>query len=409
MNPPAFALFEQIQIVMLTMSLDMSLTSLNPAAERLFARPASELLGRAFTTVLDPYSHAKGVLMLERTLADGCVTEWELDHIQPHGPPVLVGYTTTVLRNEAGEAIGLGAVGHDLTAKMELTAKLAETNQQFEGALLQLEKAHSQLKAAQTQLVQSEKMRSLGQMVAGVAHEINNPAGFVANNLTDLARRTPRLRALFDAYAPLKSNADSSQRAAIEQAETAAEIEYLWQDLPDLVKESQDGIERIRQIVLALRNFARLDEAVLKVSDINEGLRNTLRIIRPQCKDRITITEELGELPKTLCYPGELNQVFLNLLINAVQAIEGQGRIWVTSQYRHNVITVSIRDDGKGMDAVTLARLGEPFFTTKAVGSGTGLGLAICYGIVERHGGQLRFESASGRGTTAAVEIPVPV
>jgi two-component system, NtrC family, sensor kinase len=381
--------------------------ALNAAAEKLFGRPAAELLGQPFTTVLDPFSHEKAALMLARTLAEGRVTDWELDHLQGGGPPVLIGYTTTALRNSAGEAVGVGALGRDLTAHLDLTARLAHANQQLEGALLQLEKTHAQLKDAQTQLVQSEKMRSLGQLVAGVAHEINNPAAFVTNNLAHLARLVPALHALFDAYSALRSQATPQQATAIAAAETAAEMKYLWQDLPDLVKESQDGMERIRNIVLALRNFSRLDEAELKEADLNEGLASTLQLIRPLCKNRIEIIEDYSELPPVLCRPGELNQVFLNLLTNAVQAIEGSGRIWVRTRRQGKQIQVTIRDTGVGMEAATLAKLGEPFFTTKPVGAGVGLGLAIGFGIVQRHHGRLRFESQPGQGASAIVELPL--
>jgi PAS domain S-box-containing protein len=407
MSPTNDLLFQDMGVIMLTLDGAGMFTSLNPAAERCFARSAAELLGQPLTTVLDPFSAEKAATMIARTLSEGGVTDWELDHVQPAGPPVLVGYTTTALRDDAGVVVGLGALGRDLSAKLELTAQLAETNQQLEGALLQLERSHAALKATQVQLVQSEKMRALGQMVAGVAHEINNPAAFVANNLAQLAQLTPALRLLFDAYLPLKALAAVEQHAAIEAAEAAADIEYLWQDLPDLVRESQEGMTRIRDIVSSLRNFSRLDEAELKAADINEGLRSTLQIVRPLCKRGIAIVEAYGDLPLVLCRPGELNQVFLNLLTNAMQAIDGAGQIGVQSALEQDRIMVTIRDSGSGMGAATLARLGEPFFTTKPVGSGTGLGLAVSFGIVERHGGRLMFESAPGRGTSAIVEIPL--
>jgi PAS domain S-box-containing protein len=400
-------LFQHIDAIVLTLDCDGMFTSLNPAAERCFACAVEELLGRPFTTVLDPFSVEKANLMIARTLSQGGLTDWELDHVQPDGPPILVGYTTATLRDQGGMVVGVGAIGHDLSAKLELTAQLAQTNQQLEGALLQLENSHAALKATQALLVQSEKMRALGQMVAGVAHEINNPAAFVAGNLAQLAQLTPALRALFDAYLPLKALAPADGRAVIEAAEAAVDIDYLWQDLPDLVRESQDGITRIGDIVRSLRNFSRLDEAELKAADINAGLRSTLQIIRPLSPPGIVITEAFGVLPAVLCRPGELNQVFLNLLTNAMQAIDRAGQIDVRSAHEQNRITVTIHDSGRGMDAATLARLGEPFFTTKPVGAGTGLGLAVSFGIVERHGGRLRFESAPGYGTSAIVEIPL--
>jgi two-component system, NtrC family, sensor kinase len=406
-HPDPALIVQQSNVIMLALDQAGCFVALNPAAERFLARPAADLLGQPFTTVLDPFSHEKAALMLDRTLAEGGVVDWELDHLQPTGAPVLVGYTTSVWRDDAGQAGGLIAIGRDLTGQLELTARLAETNQQLEGALLQLEKTHAALKSTQAQLVQSEKMRALGQMVAGVAHEINNPAAFVANNLAHLAQLMPGLTALFAAYAPLKPLADADQQRALAQAEAAVEIDYVWQDLPDVVRESQEGLERIRNIVLSLRNFARLDEAARKEADINEGLRSTVRLVRSQCKDRIDIREAYTELPTVMCRPGELNQVFLNLLMNAMQAIEGAGTIEVTSTRTSDCIVVTVRDSGPGMSAATLARLGEPFFTTKPIGAGTGLGLAVSLSIVEQHHGRLHYDSRPGAGATAIVEIPI--
>jgi two-component system NtrC family sensor kinase len=192
--------------------------------------------------------------------------------------------------------------------------------------------------------------------------------------------------------------ADPERLAAITAAEAAADIDYLWQDLPDLVRESQEGVERIRKIVLSLCTFSRLDEVDYKLADVNEGLRSTLQMVRSMYSNRITIREEYGELPQILCHPGELNQVFLNLLTNAVQAIEGEGSIEVKTALEGDGIAITFKDSGSGMSAGTLVRLGEPFFTTKPVGSGTGLGLAVSFGIIERRHGRIHFKSQPGQG-----------
>jgi signal transduction histidine kinase len=277
----------------------------------------------------------------------------------------------------------------------------------LEGALLNLEKVNLELKNTQSQLVQSEKMRALGQLVAGIAHEINNPSAFVANNLALLAKLGPAMRDLFEAYAPLKQFANNEQLEIINNAESQADIEYLWKDLSDLTHESINGIERIRNIVLSLRNFSRHDEALNKFADINEGLRNTLRLVYPSCKNRISIIEEYGEIPQIPCFPGELNQVFLNILNNAVQAIEGKGTIKIKTFQESNKIIIAISDTGSGMDPSTLQHLGEPFFTTKPIGEGTGLGLSISYEIIKHHQGNIYFKSEIGHGSTAFVEIPI--
>ena len=397
--------FEQMNVVLIALDLDGNFTSLNPRAEQVFLRSAADLVGQPFSTVLDPFSHEKAAMMVERTLEEGSVTEWELDHLQGDRAPILLGYTTSTFHDPNGKITGLGAIGVDLSTKLQLTEKLAFTNQELEGTLLKLEKTLEELKSTQVQLVQSEKMRSLGQLVAGIAHEINNPAAFVANNLAYLKQILPPLRGLFDAYQSLKELANSEQLAMIQGAESAADLEFLWTDLDAIVAESQDGIERIRNIVLSLRTFSHLDEAELKSVDLRDGLRSTLQLIRPMCKNQIEIIEDFQEIPMITCHPGELNQVFLNLLTNAVQAIHETGTIAVSTKVDKGRIVVMIRDSGAGMDEKTLTHLGEPFFTTKPVGTGTGLGLSISYGIIERHHGKLRFESQMGVGTTAIVEL----
>jgi two-component system NtrC family sensor kinase len=356
---------------------------------------------------LDAYSFSKADRMIALTLQNGEVKDWELNHTQPGTEPALVGYTTCVLRGGNGQIFGIGAVGSELSAKVELTEQLATTNQKLEGALLQLEKAHAELKSTQAQLLQSEKMRVLGQMVAGVAHEINNPLGFARNNFIFLREKIPVLQALYSRYARLKSNAVPDQLQTIEQAEQQAGINYLWDDLKDAIQEGLEGINRIREIVLSLRNFSRLDEAEVKEADLNEGLRSTIQLLKPMCKDLIQIEESYGVIPKIICRPGELNQAFLNLLTNSIQAIKGPGRIVVNTSSGDGFIRVRIADSGKGMDEETLSKLGEPFFTTKPVGTGVGLGLAVSFGIIQRHKGKIQIESKPGAGTVVVIELPI--
>lgn len=381
--------------------------STNLVARKLFNMAQIDPVGQHFHSVLDSYSFSKADQMIQLTLQNGSVKDWELDHAQPDSEPVLVGYTTCILKNEDGNLAGIGAVGRDLTDKLELTAQLAATNQQLEGALLQLEKAHAELKSTQAQLLQSEKMRALGQMVAGVAHEINNPLGFARNNMVFLEEKLPVLKSLFDEYDRIKSTINPDQLERINAAEQKAGIFYLWDDLGDGIHESLDGIHRIQEIVSSLRNFSRLDEAENKQADINEGLRNTILLVRPLCKDQIIVHESYGEIPKILCHPGELNQVFLNLLTNSIQAIEGQGSISINTNLIGDAIMVEIQDSGMGMDKQTLSKLGEPFFTTKPVGTGVGLGLAVSFGIIQRHNGKISFQSTSGAGTSVFIELPL--
>ena len=399
--------FNQTDFIVFALNAKCQFITVNYAAEKLFKKTKKDLVGQHFHTVLDSYSYLKADQMVVLTLEKGSVSDWELDHAQPDSERILVGYSTCILQDEDGHFVGIGVVGKDLTDKLELTEQLATTNQRLEGSLLQLEKAHGELKSTQAQLLQSEKMRSLGQMVAGVAHEINNPLGFTRNNISFLNEKLQSLRSLFAEYAGLMIQARPDQLHSITRAEEQLGISYIWDDMGDAILESLDGIKRIQEIVLSLRNFSRLDEAENKEADINEGLRSTVLLVRPMCIDKIIIEESYGVIPGIFCHPGELNKVFLNLLTNSIQAIEGQGKISISTISKGEKIAIRIKDTGKGMDTITQSKLGEPFFTTKPVGTGVGLGLAISFGIIQRHNGKIRFESTEGQGTTAIIELPI--
>ena len=400
---------QQLNLPVLILDLEGQFINLNLAAAHLFARSADELIGRSFTSVLDPGSHDKSRRMFQRIREDQRVDRWEFDHVRPGGPPFLIEYSATLLRDDAGEPVAVIAIGRDLTDQLDLTRQLAEVNQRLEGALSKLEKAHIELKETQVQLVQSEKMRSLGQLAAGVAHEINNPAAYVANNLAHLNSLIPALQDLHAANVALDASVDDQTRRRLQQANLMLGGEDFWQDLPELIEESIEGIERIRNIVKSLRNFSNPDVVGLVYANVNDGLRSTVRMAKALWETQVEILESYEDLPNVPCRPNELNQVFLNLLTNAMQAIGPDGTIWVSSRLKNDTIEVEIRDNGGGMVADTLARLGEPFFTTRPVGSGTGLGLAVSLAIIKRHKGKLTFDSQIDAGTTATIEIPLQI
>jgi signal transduction histidine kinase len=254
----------------------------------------------------------------------------------------------------------------------------------------------AELRDAQTQLVQSEKMAALGNLVAGVAHEINTPLGAVASNVDLQARALAKVEeALADPGGTL------SARRYVERAAGMVEV-------------SREACRRIATIVRSLRDFSRLDEAERKPADLHAGLDATLTLVTHLTKNRITIEREYGDLPLVDCYPNQLNQVFLNLLVNAAQAIEGQGEIRIRTRLAtaalpaaRAAVVIEVADTGSGIAPDHLARIFDPGFTTKGVGVGTGLGLAICYRIVEGHRGKIEVESAVGRGSTFRVLLPV--
>ena len=295
-----------------------------------------------------------------------------------------------------------------------------------------LEQTLTELKQAQNHIIQNEKMVSLGQLVAGVCHEINNPVNFISGNLTYVKTYVKQLLGLIQAY----RQGLGSIPTQIQQLEAEIELEFLVEDFPKLVISMEGGAERIRRIVESLRNFSRLDEAELKSVDLHEGLESTLMMLGhrlEQSGDRpgITIIKNYAQLPLVRCYAAQLNQVFMNLLTNAIDALESQSRhphsrpnshdegaiapeppaptIWInTAQPTEHTVTLSIADNGPGMTPELQQQAFNPFFTTKEVGYGTGLGLSISYQIVvEGHGGTLDCQSLPGIGTTFTLGLPL--
>jgi two-component system NtrC family sensor kinase len=273
----------------------------------------------------------------------------------------------------------------------------------------ELQNAFDELKAAQSQFVQQEKMASIGQLAAGVAHEINNPIGFVTSNLGTLQKYMGRVGEFLHRQAELFPQAAGDDRALrLAQIRKQLKIEPILEDLPALIAESLDGVERVRKIVQNLKSFSRIDQSDYSLADINQCLDDTLNIIWNELKYKCTVKKEYGDLPQTRCYPQQLNQVFMNLLVNAAQAIESKGEIVITTRASETEITIAIADSGSGIPPENLGRIFEPFFTTKEVGKGTGLGLSITYDIVtKKHGGRIEVTSEPGKGTTFVVTLPV--
>lgn len=264
----------------------------------------------------------------------------------------------------------------------------------------------------QQQLIQSEKMSSLGQLVAGIAHEINNPATSVYAGAEALESNVDELLEYVDRYNELLKHVrdgDAGEAAdlASELTEAEEDVAYLLEEgLPWSIRSMKEGAVRIKDIVRNLKTFSRVDEAEVKHADINEGIRTTEKLVHHELKNRIVVHEEFGDLPQLECYPGQLNQVFMNLLVNAAQAIEGEGEIWITTNTENDAIIVKVRDTGGGMPEGVAEHIFDPFFTTKPAGQGTGLGLSISYSIIKKHGGEIEVQSEQGVGTEFTITLP---
>ena len=293
---------------------------------------------------------------------------------------------------------------------------LAEKNRRLHDALDSAEAAHAELRAAyerlqqaEVHLIQSEKMRGLGVLVAGVAHELNNPISFVSANVEHVRSYVERLRTLLDAYTALPL-ADAA-RAPLDAPRAELRIDRVLADLPGVLADCEEGARRTKQIVSELRTFSRSDDAdAWQRVDLHRGIDGTLGLLAHRLRDRVTVHRNFGVLPPVECLPGQLNQVFLNLLANAAEAIGPRpGNVWLTTRPgpAAGVVSIAVRDDGPGMSPEVRARIFEPFFTTKPVGQGTGLGLSVSYGIVQRHRGTLTVDSSPGQGATFTITLPV--
>jgi signal transduction histidine kinase/YesN/AraC family two-component response regulator len=268
--------------------------------------------------------------------------------------------------------------------------------------------AFEQLKAAQSKLIESEKMASLGVLTAGVAHEINNPVNFITGGIESLKDNYADIEQLLRMYLNYDPEKDGNEGwEGIQKLKKQLDPESLLPEVKELLNSIENGAVRTAEIVKGLRNFSRLDESDMKKAGMEEGINNTLVILNNRIKDRIKVIKDYADIPEIICYPGQLNQVFLNILYNAVDAIKGEGTIHIKTWQEGDKINISIRDSGCGMPEHILEHIFEPFFTTKPVGKGTGLGLSISYGIIENHKGKIEVESEVGKGTMFTISLPI--
>jgi two-component system NtrC family sensor kinase len=338
---------------------------------------------------------------------------------------VRLNKVVTALMNRAER--DMSAKASDFSAfqsGVALENQVRERTQQLEAALrenervnraLQSEKEEQRiliqkLEEAHNQLLQSEKLASIGQLAAGVAHEINNPIGFVNSNLGSLKNYVDQLMTLIDDLSttmePLLAG-NPEVKKNVDALKRKADLDFLRDDIGALITESIDGTTRVRQIVQDLRDFSRTGEIAMEWVDLHAGLESTLNVVSNEIKYKAEVVRDYGTLPRVECRPSQINQVFMNLLVNAAQAIPQKGKITLKSGTADDKVWISVSDTGSGIPPEIMARIFDPFFTTKPVGKGTGLGLSVSYGIIEKHGGRIEVASQPGEGTTFTVWLPV--
>lgn len=411
--------------------------SANPALARIYGYESPEELVASLADIgtqlyVNPNSRQEFLQEIEER---DRVTEFESQVYRKDGSIIWISENARAVRDANGVMLYCEGFVTDITERKAALETLQRSEAQFRQQAEQLEKTLYQLQQTQSQLIQSEKMSSLGQLVAGVAHEINNPVNFVCGNLLHASQYAEDLLSILKLYQRCYPNPAPE---IAEEAE-AADMDFLMEDFPKTISSMQLGADRIRQIVQSLRNFSRIDEAQMKPVDLHEGIDSTLLILHNRLKAKgtspeITVFKDYGNLPPVECYAGLLNQVLMNLLSNAIDALETRyehpdeitcslcslpeqvGNISYpaptiricTEVIERGQVAIKITDNGPGIPEDIRRRIFDPFFTTKPVGKGTGLGLSISYQIVvDKHRGQLKCISAIGKGTEFLVEIPI--
>ncbi len=385
-------IIQNMNSALLVVDTEGRVTFANSAAETILGEPRGSLRDRRVWDWL--HSRPNEPALLSRTLQDGARFKGAESAVtRRDGSVVPIGISCSPIVDADGSRLGAVAIFQDLT----------------------------EIKQLQRQVLQTEKMASIGRLAAGVAHEINNPMGFIHANLFQMSEYLEDLRRVWGRVEALQKAVDGGgqreiRRASEQLAEVVREVDatFLLSDFSKAIRESQEGSERIRHIVQDLRNFSYQDTEQRELADVNECLDSTVSIVWTMMKHLVTLDKDYGELPPVRCFPMQLKQVFMNLIVNAYQAIEQRvrgsgstGSIHLSTRREGDCVIVSVRDTGVGIAAEDLDRIFDPFFTTKEVGAGTGLGLSTSYNLVQRHGGTIRVRSNPGEGTTFEVILPL--
>jgi PAS domain S-box-containing protein len=374
------SLVENANDVIYSLTPKGEISYLSPKFSDILGYDVSEYLGKPFSLLMHPDDLKKSIESIQRGLKTGRGEQgfsFRIKHKDGH--QCWFVSNSSVILDPQGHIMEIVGVAHDITGMKKI--------------LEDLESANESLKETQAQLVQSEKMASLGSLVAGIAHEINTPIGAVSSMYDTLSRSLEKLDEIIKSQFP-------------EEFKELGKVKSIFKILEDSNQVIRSGTERVVDIVRRLRSFARLDEAELKTVDIHEGLEDTLILIHHELKHNIQVIKEFGDIPLISCFPSRLNQVFLNLLINAKQSIQDKGTIRITTFLKNKNVHIAFNDSGIGISKENLKKIFDPGFTTKGRGVGAGLGLSICYQIIQDHRGTIKVESEQGKGSTLTVILP---
>ena len=447
-------------VPMFVLDINHTLTHWNKACERLLGFSAEGMVGtdQQWKPFYDSKRPVLADLILEQKVeAEGFIHysdkikpsffakgAYEVDdYIKKLGDHGLwLHATASVLRDSRGDIVGAIETLEDITERKEAenslrtahadlellvqkrTMQLAEANARLEMDIAvretveselirrnnDLTELNSQLFKTQEQLVQSEKLASIGQLAAGVAHEINNPIGYIFSNFTALDKYIGHLFEMIKIYEGAEQHiALPSALVAINEAKEKIELQYLKEDIPELMQQSKEGIDRVRKIVQDLKDFSRVDSSLeWQWSNLHEGMNSTLNIVNNEIKYKADVIKEYGEIPDVECLPSQINQVIMNLVMNATHAIgEGRGKIVIRTSRENDEVKIVVEDNGSGIPRDVLTKIFDPFFTTKPIGKGTGLGLSLSYGIIKKHNGHIDVVSEVGRGTSFIITLPI--
>jgi two-component system NtrC family sensor kinase len=401
---------------------DFTIVEANPAALTMIGAPREMVLG----------SHCHRWIRTQTTdecpvtsLGDGMDNaESELKTVQDGYVPIVKNVSMTMLDGrlhlvESFIDITRLKAAEEEARRLndELEQRVIERTAQFEKSNQDLKNALQDLKQTQSRLVQSEKMASVGQLAAGVAHEINNPVGFVKSNLHAIDNYRKDLIRLIQSYEALTACLNNSARQdddqvrqyldAVDDIKQDIDFNYIMDDFEDVITESDEGLMRVAKIVADLKNFAHMKSDEAEWMDINAGIESTLNIVWNELKYKAEVAKELGPLPLVRCYPQRINQVVMNLLVNAGQAIREKGRISIKTRAVNGYVIIEVHDTGEGIAHEDLNKIFDPFFTTKEVGKGTGLGLNVVYNIIKSHKGRIDVDSTPGQGSTFTLHLPL--